>query len=114
MLSLLADASIGIALRKYKGASLNERYADPGKLLEYAAAGVPVLCSNQESLEFVQREGWGACVDPESPAEIGAAVRRMLSDPRRLEAMGRSARKLFEERYCMERQVQPILDALSR
>ena len=113
MSSLIAGASIGIATRKYKSGTLNEKYYDPTKLFEYAAVGVPVLCSDQHSLEFVQDEDWGVCVDPESPARIGAAVSKMLSDPKTLERMGRTARRLFEERYCMERQVQPIVSALS-
>lgn len=112
ILRLISGASVGLVLKKYRNAILNDVYYTPSKLLEYAAMGVPAICSDQESLRHVETEGWGLCVDPENPKEIAEAVNSILSDPERRRKMGATAQRLFEEKYCMEEQMKPVLKAL--
>ncbi|QQG49801.1 MAG: glycosyltransferase family 4 protein [Candidatus Berkelbacteria bacterium] len=50
-------------------------------ILEAFSAGAPVVTSNTSSLPEVVGDA-GLLVDPKKPAEIAAAVRRILSDPK--------------------------------
>jgi glycosyltransferase involved in cell wall biosynthesis len=112
ILPLIAGADVGLALKKHRGAILNDVYYTPSKLLEYAAMGVPVVCSNQTSLRHVEVEGWGRCVDPESPEEIAGAITCVLKSHAHAVRMGAVGRRLYEQKYCMERQVEPLLAAI--
>jgi glycosyltransferase involved in cell wall biosynthesis len=75
----LRGASIGLCLiqpicRSYE-------LSLPNKLLEYAAAGVPVLTSDLPVIASVVNEyGWGVVVPPSDPGAIADGVRRLL-DP---------------------------------
>jgi len=108
----IAGASLGLVLKRYRNGPLNNRFYTPSKLFEYAAMSLPVVCSNQESLQFVQKEGWGICVDPEKPHEIAEAVNTILSAPGKRERMGAIARQMFVEKYAFEKQVVPFEDWL--
>jgi len=106
---LTAGASLGLVLKTYRSKIMNDVYYTPGKLLEYAAMGLPVICSDQVSLRFVEDEGWGLCVDPEEPCEIAGAVNEILSNPQRRAQMGATARRMFEEKYHFEKQLETVL-----
>ena len=110
--ALMRGASIGLVLKRYKGCILNDIYYTPTKLFEYGAVGLPVICSDQESLRFVESEGWGICVDSEKPEKIGLAVNVFLENKMRLEKASAVAQQRFEEVYCMEKQILPLLQFL--
>lgn len=112
--ALMRDADIGLVLKQYRDGILNDIYYTPTKLFEYEAAGLPVICSDQESLRFVEDEGWGVCVDVEQPEQIGSAVRAMLGDSQRLAWASELARQRFAEVYCMEKQVLPLVEFLQQ
>lgn len=109
VLPLLAGATLGFALKKYRGRTLNDVYYTSSKLFEYGSVGLPVVCSDQDSMHFVEEEGWGVCVDPESPACIAAAVSRVLATPGILTRMGDEASRRFRDVYCMEQQMVPFM-----
>jgi glycosyltransferase involved in cell wall biosynthesis len=113
VLSLMREASIGLVLKRYKGGILNDVYYTPTKLFEYAAAGLPVICSDQESLRFVQREGWGICVDIDHPSSIAQAVNDILEDATVRDQMAETARRRFATDYSMEREMAPLLSQLA-
>jgi len=52
----------------------------PNILLEAMASGLPIACSNRGPMPEVLGEA-GVYFDPEQPAEIAAAIRRLLEDP---------------------------------
>lgn len=58
--------------------SLDEGFGIP--ILEAMAHGLPVITSNRSALREVG-QGAALLVDPESPQEIGEAMRRIASDP---------------------------------
>jgi glycosyltransferase involved in cell wall biosynthesis len=108
-----SDVNLGVVLRNHRHApDLNTVYITPSKLLEYAAYGIPVLCSDNPSLRFVEREGWGLCVDPDDPVALAGAVNALTLNPTALKRMGELARKRFVEEYCMEVQGQRLIEAL--
>ena len=110
---LLPDADLGIVLRNHRNApDLNTVYYTPGKLLEYAAFGVPVICSDNLSLLFVEREGWGIGVDPDNPEAIAQAVNSLIQHPEQLKRMGQIASQRFTNEYCMEVQGRQLVQIL--
>jgi glycosyltransferase involved in cell wall biosynthesis len=98
----LATAQVAVApVRHGSGTRL--------KLLEYFAAGLPVVCTAKaaEGLEVEDRRHlWLA----ETPAEMAAAVRALHRDPAACAALGREARALVEARYDWSRQVPGLLE----
>ena len=110
----------GHALR-YVGAmpfaKLHELYADaelfvfasscenmPNVLLEGMAAGLPIACSNRGPMPEVLG-GAGVLFDPERPAEIAAALRRLAEDAAlrsRLAAAASARAREFSWQRCAE------------
>lgn len=63
--------------------------------LEAGASGLPVVAGNSGGVADVVRDGEnGLLVDPESPAAIAAAIRRLLENPDEARRMGERGRAL--------------------
>jgi glycosyltransferase involved in cell wall biosynthesis len=76
------------------------RLAQPRKLYEYLAAGLPVLVADVPPLrELVDSERCGVYVDSSDPAAICEAVLELASNPSRREILGRMARMAAETKY---------------
>jgi glycosyltransferase involved in cell wall biosynthesis len=96
----LEGADVGLAL--IQPVCLSYRLTAPNKIFEYAAAGVPSLGSDFPVIrEFV--EGWecGLVADPEDPAAIARALRRLVDPewaPRFRAGAERAARSVTWER----------------
>lgn len=54
--------------------TFNYQTAPSGKLFTYLAAGVPVICSNQIGLRFVEEQHCGVCINDFEPDTIKAAI----------------------------------------
>jgi glycosyltransferase involved in cell wall biosynthesis len=101
----LAAAQIAIApLRHGSGTRL--------KLLEYFAAGLPVVCTAKAAEGLDARDG-REVVFAESPAAVVEAVRSLHADAGRCSALGAAARALVERRYDWAAHV-PVLLGLYR
>lgn len=62
----------------YKAICANTTFAAPGKMYEYVAAGVPVLCNSFPlALELIQGNGLGECVSDISPRAIASTTLRI-------------------------------------
>ena len=82
------------------------------KMMEYMAAGLPLLVSDIPSLRaLVERYQCGITADQESPESIAVAVNALLGDPARARQMGAAGRQAFEQVFCYERQFGPAVDA---
>lgn len=83
------------------------------KIMEYLAAGVPLLVSDRPDLRrFVDRYHCGLAADESSPASIAQAVNQLLGDPAGARQMGAAGQRAFQAEYCYPRQFQPVLDWL--
>jgi len=72
------------------------------------AAGVPVVTSNVSSLPEVAGDA-ALLVDPQSPAEIRAAVEKILLSPdlaARLSAAGRQRARQYRWEHCAHRSLE--------
>ncbi|MGA2718868.1 MAG: glycosyltransferase family 4 protein [Candidatus Acidiferrales bacterium] len=74
----------------------------PSKLYSTLAAGRPVLAvaaKESDAARIVVEAGCGVVADPDDPAAVADAIRRLRADPARLAAMGRRAREVAD-RYA--------------
>lgn len=78
----------------------NHMEAEPNKLYEYMAAGLPVIASNFPAWrKLVEGLDCGMVVNPLDAVEIADAISTLLEDPQRAEAMGRRGRKAVLDRF---------------
>ncbi len=89
----------------------------PSKLYAILAAGRPVLAvaaAASDTARIVVESGCGLAADPDDPAAVADAIRRLRSDPAKLAEMGRRAREI-SNKYArvneLERFVGIIEDA---
>lgn len=76
----------------------------PTVLLEAMACGRPVVATAVSgALDVIQPGENGLLVPPHDPAEMAAAILRLLADPALAERLGRAARRTVEERYSWEK-----------
>lgn len=79
----------------------------PNKVLDYMAAGRPVLLAIDGVIrEVVEAAGGGLFVQPSDPAALANAIRQLKSDPESARAMGRAGRKHIEDFYPIELQAR--------
>lgn len=95
--ALYAKSMLGLVL--YKPAA-NHYDAQPAKMFEYMAAGLPVIASNFPLWkEIIEDNQCGICVEPENVEQIAEAINFFLNNPDEAERMGRNGRNAIEEKY---------------
>jgi glycosyltransferase involved in cell wall biosynthesis len=93
----------------------NHCSAQPNKMFEYMAAGLPVIASDFPLWrEIVDGAGCGLLVDPLDPDAISEAMQWILDHPKEAEAMGRRGRQAVEEKYNWERESQKLIGLYRR
>lgn len=89
-------------------------YFSPLKVLEYMAAGVPVVASRVGQVPCLLDGGrTGVLVEPGCPAAIAAAVRRLRAEPGAADAMVERARTRVAERHTWDAVVRASLRGLT-
>ena len=82
----------------------------PMSILESFAYGKPVIGTRIGGIPELITEGVnGHLVDPESPAQLKTAVRKLWSDRPAQAAMGRNARKLIETKFSQNTRTASLL-----
>ena len=82
----------------------------PNVVLESYAYGKPVIASDLGSLaEIVEDKKTGLLFEPKNAEKLAQCIRFLAEDPKKTEEMGRSARKLCEEKYNPEAHWQRFL-----
>ena len=97
----LPDQRYPVALAAADCLLLNERasvvnMSMPSKLTSYLAAGRPIVAATSpqgSAAAELRRSGAGVLVEPDRPAELLAAVTRLLDDPEGRAAYGRNGRR---------------------
>lgn len=85
------------------------------KFYEYMAAGLPIVCSNFPTWrDLIERQELGFCVDPKDPAAAVAAIRWLAEHPEAAQAMGERGRRLVQERFNWDSQMQILNDLYRR
>jgi glycosyltransferase involved in cell wall biosynthesis len=84
--------------------------AQPNKMFEYMAAGLPVIASDFPLWrQLVEEPGCGLTVDPLDPAAIATAMRRLTSDPAAAAAMGERGRAAVRGTLNWEHESRALL-----
>lgn len=88
----------------------NHIRAQPNKLFEYMAAGLPVIASDFPLWrEIVEGAECGLLVDPQDPQAIAEAMQWILDNPDEAAEMGRRGRAAVEERYNWEAESEKLV-----
>jgi glycosyltransferase involved in cell wall biosynthesis len=106
-------ADIGHAL--YEPVNINHAHMGTAsnKIMEYLAAGLPMLLSDTESFRSVlDRYRCGLWVDETSPESIAGAVNHLLVNPALRKDLGEAGARAFEQIFCFEHQFSPVLEAI--
>ncbi len=102
-------ASMNVGVAPYP--DLEGFYFSPLKILEYMAAGKPVVASRVGDIPDLVRDGVdGLLVPPGDPAALGAALDRLRADRRLCDALGSAARAKVLDTHTWEAVVKRILD----
>jgi glycosyltransferase involved in cell wall biosynthesis len=108
-------ARIGLALYQPLDSFLYYPGENAVKIVEYMAAGIPVICSDFPGLRaFVEESGCGLAVKPDDPDAIAAAIRRLIQDPELRKRLGARGRQLFEAEYHWEKHERGVADLYRR
>ncbi|MFO1539841.1 MAG: glycosyltransferase [Chloroflexota bacterium] len=104
-------AAADISAMPVQGDTLNHRLNTPTKLFDAMGAGVPVVASDLPGMgPIVRGTGCGELCDPDDPAAIAAAIRRILdASPERRAAYRAAALAAARGPYAWERQAETLL-----
>ena len=98
---LLAVASVGVLSSDFEGMPL--------AVLEYMAAGLPVVATDVGGLPEIVRDGeTGFLVGPRDPAALAERVGRLLADPALAREMGERGRRRQRELFSREAMVGAV------
>ena len=104
---LYGSARAGIVI--YQPAE-NHFEAQPIKLYEYMAAGLPVIASDFPLWKKIVEEAkCGICVNPEDPKAVRDACLEMLNNPEKAQEMGKAGRKTVIDKYSWEKEEKKLI-----
>lgn len=82
---------------------------EPTKMLEYMAAGIPVICSNFPYWKrIVEENRCGLCVDPLNVIEISEAIKFLLANPTEAKRMGENGKRVVMDKYSWENEATQL------
>jgi glycosyltransferase involved in cell wall biosynthesis len=90
-------------------------YASPLKLFEYMAAGRAIVAPDQPNIrEILNHDETAMLFDPEEPAALWGAIRRLAADAQSRERLGFAARQALDARnYTWEANAVRITEAIA-
>lgn len=87
----------------------------PNALLEYMAAGKPIVATVVGPVTDLIEDGvHGLVVPPDDPLQLASAINRLLTDPGLAKTLGEAARRQVCERYSRQAMVQRFEDFYQR
>lgn len=93
----------------------NHINAQPNKLFEYMAAGIPVIASDFPLWrELIERYDCGYLVDPESPESIAAAIKQIMDNPEEAKAKGLNGQRAIRSELNWEVESKRLVDLYQR
>ena len=104
---VLRHASIGVLASRSEGL--------PNAVLEYMAAGLPVVATRVAGTPELVVEGrTGFLVEVDAPEQMADAILRLLDEPRLASGMGRAGRVRIEDEFSFDRMIRETQAAYRR
>lgn len=95
--ALYGSARAGIMIYQPAGNHIN---AQPNKMFEFMAAGLPFVASDFPLWrQIVESADCGICVDPTDAVAVRKACQYLLENPEEGQRMGRNGRRAAQERH---------------
>lgn len=89
----------------------NHVAAQPIKMFEFMAAGLPVVASNFPLWKrIIEGSGCGICVDPQDKNDVRNACVKLINNVDICHDMGKAGRKAVEERYNWNVEARKLLE----
>lgn len=93
----------------------NHIKAQPNKLFEYMAAGIPVIASDFPLWRaLIERYDCGYLVDPESPESIAAAIKQVRDNPEEARAKGVNGQRAIRSELNWEVESKRLVELYQR
>lgn len=110
LLNVYSRASVALEAMGY---NLERELAFTTRTIEYLWCGLPVLYNNfSEISEHIGDYDAGWTVNPESRAEINAAIEQIFAQPAVLVQKSRNAQQLVADRFSWDKTILPLVDFL--
>jgi glycosyltransferase involved in cell wall biosynthesis len=109
----LAKATVCLAPLAWNDRNVSQGCC-PIKLLEYAAAGRPIVAADLPVARELLREGECLFTQPGDPADLARAVIRLLEDLPAAQAMGARAARSVRRRYTWQRAGEELIKIYQR
>ena len=113
--SFTKEATIGHAL--YEPIHINNVHITTAsnKIMEYMAAGLPLLLSDTPALRrLAESYGCGVVADETQPTKIAEAINELLANEEESRRMGTAAANAFETRFRFDLQFRAVMDAMNK
>jgi len=106
-LNWINKASVGLValqpVTQYQGAL-------PTKLLEYMAAGVPVVASNILPARYILKDfNCGILVEPSNPEQYAEAIISLLTHPKKAQQLGKNGHQAVLANYDWHREEEKLV-----
>jgi glycosyltransferase involved in cell wall biosynthesis len=109
---ILSSAKVGLL---FFHPSANHTAAQPNKLFEYMAAGLPVIASDFPLWrEIVETSGCGICVDPLDAHSVSEAMRWIFNNSEDSVTMGLAGKKAVSEIYNWKEEEMILVNIYNR
>jgi glycosyltransferase involved in cell wall biosynthesis len=114
LLEWTASADIGLIIFPLNRA-LGLRMCLPNKLFEYLMAGLPILATPLDAVsDIIRTYDVGQIVSSLTPADVGAAIKAMITDSLACARMRRNALHAAQQDLCWEKERQQLISFYHR
>lgn len=108
-----AGADVGHGLYEPVNYTNTHYTTSSNKIMEYLAAGLPLLVSDTERLrELVAQCRCGVTANEGVSDEIAQSVNQLLASEAESRLAGEAGRRAFDERYCFDLQFAPVVERM--
>ena len=106
-------AGFDVALAPYPDPGDDGFYFSPLKVMEYLAAGVPVVASRVGTLESLIESGThGLLVEPGNPDALATALKELRRQPDLRRSLGEAGHNLVRQRHTWDGVVETLLEGV--
>jgi len=89
---------------------MNHKFANPAKVFDYMALGIPMIVSDNPTLvKLIESNGCGICVPPEDASCVKDAIEHLVRNAKLRTEMSKKSKELFRNMYNLEKVSEPFV-----